>query len=217
MSLDAIRKSIVGDAEAKASAIDAEADSEAKRIVHDAEARAKEAIKSAEHEAEAEAERMRKEAVAGAETEANSIMLEAKGEAVERSLSSVASRLEPELARHGMKKILDSSIRQFKQIGVAEAFRIKTSKKNAQLLKGSKFDVEYADVDGFVICSLDGSVALNATVGSIVDRERDDARKLISQEMFGKGHAASVSSLKPATRSTRPADGAGKAKDRKKR
>ncbi|MCL4365048.1 MAG: hypothetical protein M1569_01665 [Candidatus Marsarchaeota archaeon] len=194
MSLDAIKKSILSEAEAKASAIAGEANIESSRILKDAEERSKSIISNAEQAARSEADRLRKESEAGADTEAGAIVLEARGDAVEKALRRVISGLESGLSRSGMKKVLESGVRQFRQIGYAGEFRIRTSKRYAPILKDFKANVEYVDIDGFMIVSADGSVALNATVSSIVEREKDNARKLIAQAMFRPRAAASVAS-----------------------
>ena len=180
MSLDAINKSILSDAGAKASAIDSDAGKESARILKEAEDRAKAILKEAEREAQAEAERLRREAQAGAETEANSILLEAKGEAVERALKKVVNQVESTLSRDYAKKLFDSGLKQFKEIS-GPRMTIKTSKKNAALFKDGKYNVEYADIDGFMFYTEDGKIALNATVQNIADKEKDVARKFISE------------------------------------
>ncbi len=150
MSLDAIRKTIISEAEAKASEIESEGNKEAHRIIKEAEDSAKEIIKNAQLDAQKEAERLHKEALAGADMEANSMLLEARGEVVERSLKKVLSEAEDEISKNSMKKILEQSIKQFKEISGGN-FTIKTSKKNESLLKKTAYEVEYAEVDGFML------------------------------------------------------------------
>jgi V/A-type H+-transporting ATPase subunit E len=185
MSLDAIKKSILSDAEARASAMDGDADSEARRILKEADEKAKTILKDAELAAAAESERLRKEAQASAETEANSILLEAKGEAVERALKKVVSQAERTLSKDYAKRLFDSGLRQFKEIS-GPRMVIKTSKKNAAMFRGGKYNVEYADISGFMFYTEDGKIALNATIPNIVDKEKDVARKFISRELFAE-------------------------------
>jgi vacuolar-type H+-ATPase subunit E/Vma4 len=202
MSLDAIRKSILSDAEAKASAVDSEAAAESKRILQEAEEKAKSILKAAEHAAQAEAERRRSEARAGAETEANSIILGARGDAVERELKRVTARAEALLSRDYPRKLFDSGLKQFKDIADS-GFTIKTSKKNAGVLKGGKYNVEYADIDGFVFSTDDGTVSLNATAQSILEREKDFARGLVSSDLYGRPKA-SRAAPRPGKKTLRP-------------
>lgn len=213
MTLDAIKKSILSDAEAKASEIGSEATKEAHRIVKDAEERAKEIVRSAEQEAERETARLRQEAVAGAEMEASSMLLEARGEVVERVLKRVIDMVESELSKSSMQRILDMGVKQFRDVSSGEIV-IRTSRKNAALLKGSKYEVVQDNVDGFMISTRDGKVALNATVGSIVERQADVARKLISDELFGERGRREA---KAPVKRQRKAPKAKKAKERKKR
>lgn len=183
MSLDSIRKSIMSDAESKASAADSEASKEASQIVKEAEAKAKEILRNAQVEAEKEASRVKNEALAGAEMEANSMILQARGAAVERSLKRVINDLKDELSREYPKKIFDQSVKQFKEIAEGDIV-VKTGKKNAALMKGVKYKVEYADVDGFMLYEESGKIALNATVESIAGKEMDNARRFIADELF---------------------------------
>ncbi len=185
MSLDAIKKSILSDAQAKASAIDSEASSESKRIVKEAEEKAKGILSRADLEAKAEADRLVKEARAGAETEANSMILEARGIAIERALKSVSSNVEKTISHEYSKKLFESGLSQFRDVSNSTP-KVITSKKNANLLKGTKFGVEYSEIDGFIFSTDDGRIRLNASVGSVVEKSLDGARKLISKELFGE-------------------------------
>jgi vacuolar-type H+-ATPase subunit E/Vma4 len=217
MSLDAIRKSILSEAEAKASAMESEAGKEAQRIVEEAEEKAKEILKNAESDARKEADRMNREARAGAEMEANSMLLEARGEAVERAMRKVLKGAEEELEERGMKKIFDQSIKQFRDVSGGD-FKIKTGRKNADLFKGSAYEVEYGDIDGFMLYADRGKVALNATVGSIVARQADSARKLISSKLFGGKEKPATTKRKANAVPKKEARAAKKAKaSRKKR
>lgn len=185
MSLDAIKKTIISEAEEKASDIESEGTKQAHAITKEAEDKAAQILKDAELNAKKEAERMHKEAQAGAEMEANSMLLEAKGDVIERSLKKVLSEAEDDISKNEMKAILNQSIKQFKEIS-GGSFTIKTGKKNADLLKNTAYQVEYGDVDGFMLYTDHGKIALNATVSKIVEKQADNARKLIEKEVFGE-------------------------------
>jgi len=207
MSLDAIKKSIISQAESKESAIDHEASDEASMIIKEAEDRAKRIIKDAESEAAREAQRMVKEAEAGADIEANSLIMSARGEAVERVLKRVMDGVGSQLSKQGMKKILDQSMKQFKQISQGGDIMIKTGRKNAPLFKDSKYEVEYGDIDGFMLYLDSGKVAINATVSSIVEHEREYARKVISSELFHAGSRRRSTQKAPKAAKQRKAAG----------
>ena len=183
MSLEAIRKSILGEAEAKAKAEQSEADSEAAKIVRDAQERAKAILTQAEDEARREEERMRLEAAAGLETERNAMVIEAKGKVIEHFLGQVREDISRRVRQEGMEKILKSSLKQFASVYPGNDFVVRTSKKNASLVKGRQ-KVEVASVDGFVIATPDRKIALNATVDSVVDGNMDDIRKMVADEIF---------------------------------
>ncbi len=203
MSLDAIKKSIIEDASSRSSQIEGDASKEARRILNEAEEKAREITRRAEAEAKAEAERILKEAMEGAGIEADSILLDARNEAVERSLKHVLFELEDRLRKGEMKRILDMGIKQFREISDGD-LTIRTSKKYADTVGKSQYKVEYGDVDGFMLYSQEGKVALNATIGSITSNESENARKLIADHLFGaKGHhakkgASHASAKKPA-------------------
>ncbi|MDE1834502.1 MAG: hypothetical protein KGH64_04145, partial [Candidatus Micrarchaeota archaeon] len=179
MSLDSIRKSIISEAQSKASAIEEEGNAQARRIVKEAEDKAKAILKDMQEQADHEADRLAKESEAGAETEANSMLLEAKGQAVERSLRKVLDGAQTSISKNAMKEILKESIKQFKELSGGN-FTIKTSKKNEAMFKGTAYEVEYSDIDGFMLYADHGKIALNATVSSVVQHRTDEARKIIA-------------------------------------
>ncbi len=183
MSLEAIRKSILGEAESKAKAEQSEAESEAAKIVREAQERAKSILKQAEDDARREEERMRLEATAGLETERNAMIIEAKGKVVEQALGQVRGDVERKVRQEGMEKILKSGLKQFGSVYPGNDFVVRTSKGNASLVKG-KQKVEIASVDGFVLTTPDRKIALNATVDSIVNDSMDDIRKMVADEIF---------------------------------
>jgi vacuolar-type H+-ATPase subunit E/Vma4 len=186
MTLDAIRKSILSEAEEKASAIDSEAGKEVSRIVKEAEEKAKQIVKSAQADAEKEAERLRKEANASAETEANSMLLEARGSIIERSLKDVMDDVESELSKGSMEKIFKQGMKQFSDIAGEHDLIIKTSKKNEGMARAGGNKVEVDSINGFIFSTSDGKIALNATIESIAMHETDQARRFIADELFGK-------------------------------
>lgn len=190
MTLDAIKKSILSEAEEKSSAIDSDAERESAQLVKEADEKAKGIMKSAEQEATKEADRIRKEGEAGAEIESRSIIFSARGRAVERALKKVMSKVQSDVKNENMLKVFNSGLKQFKEISGHDDIIVKTNKKNASLLKGKDFEVEYGDIDGFMFYTSDRKIALNATVDSIVNDQQDLARKLIADELFGESKSA---------------------------
>ena len=184
MGLESIRKNILKDAAEKSAEISGEARGEAGRITKEANEKAKSIIKAAEEDSKAEAERLRKEAEAGAEMEANSIILSAKGEVIERSLARVMSEVKTELSKNYTKKIFDSGMRQFSQIADKDEMMVKTSKKNAALLKNFPGYIRYENVNGFVFSTKDGKVSLNAEIEEIARKQEEYAKKEIDTGLF---------------------------------
>lgn len=185
MGLESIRKNILKDAAEKSAEISGEASGEASRIRKEASEKAKSMRKAAEAEAVAEAERLRKEAEAGTGMEANSMLLAARGEVIERSLPRVMSEVRAELSKNYMKKIFDSGMRQFSQIAGKEEMMVKTSKKNAELLKNFAGYVRYESVNGFIFSTKDGKVSLDAEIDGIMKKQEDYARKEVGTVLFG--------------------------------
>ncbi len=183
MSLDAIRKSILGEAESKVKEEQGEADAEAERIVKEAQARAKEILKRGEDAARREEERMRLEAAAGLETERNTLVIEAKGRVVEQALAQVRREVERRVRADGLERILKSGVKQFAEASGGAEYVVRTSKRNASLVKG-KQKVEYGDVDGFILSTPDGKLSLNATVETVVEYGIDGIRRMVADELF---------------------------------
>ena len=183
MSLEAIRKSILGEAESKAKAEQSEADAQAAAIIKDAESRAKDILKQAEEEARREEGRMRLEASSGLETERNSMVIEAKSKVIESILDQVRKEVARRVREEGMEKVLKSGLRQFAEVYQGSDFVIRTNKTNAAIAKG-KHTVEIDNVDGFIISTPDRKIALNATVDAIVEGSIDEIRKMVADEVF---------------------------------
>lgn len=208
MPLETLRKSITKEAEEKSAEIVKEAEKEASRIIREAEEQAKEMKKAADAEAEKEAQRLRKEGESGTEIEASSMLLEARDTATERALQKSLGRLRDELSKKTMKKVLDQGMKQFAElVGSGSAIVIKTAKQNADIVKGMGHKIEYTDIDGFIICSPDGKIALNATVSSIIEGQAENARRIIGAELFGERASEPRSPAKAPVRVSRPRKG----------
>jgi vacuolar-type H+-ATPase subunit E/Vma4 len=191
MALDEIKKSIMHDAYSRSSAIESEAGRQVSAIRHEAEESAKHILKSAEEEAEKEVVRLKNEHKAALDMEVSALILDAKGKAVERSLKAVMEKVRSSMENEeGMKKILAHGIKQFAEIASEDAIIVSTSKRNAATLKGKGYDIEYADVDGFMLYTKDKRIALNATVSNIVNGEADAARRVVAAELFGSRQPA---------------------------
>lgn len=190
MTLEAIKRSIMDEAEDKASDLEKEASMESERIVSEAEERAKRIMKDAERDAEREAQRLRMESKASAEVEANALLLEARGEAVERSLGGVMSQLAKEVQKASIRKLLEQGIKDFAEASGGREIVVRTGRRNAEAVKGLDARVEYADIDGFILSTSDSKIELDATLGSILESQKDTARRLVYEELFHGAGAA---------------------------
>ena len=203
MALDAIKKSILDEADSRSAAIAEESERQADAVMKEASERSKQIIRSAEADSAREVERLRRESASGVDMEVNAILLDARGRALERALKAAIGKVASAVEKGGMERILESSVKQFSSMIGSDDILVRTSKKNAPLLKGKGYEVEYADVDGFMLYTRDGKVALNATVRSIVDGELDYARRAIDSELFGAGTQAAPKRAPRASRKPR--------------
>ncbi len=197
MALDAIKKSILDESDSKSASIAKEAKQKAESIAKEALERSKTILKSAESDAAREVERLKRESSSGVDIEVNSILLDARGKALDRSVKAVMDKVCTAIEREGMKKILEKSVKQFSEMTGSEDILVRTAKKNAPLLKGLGYEVEYTDIDGFMLYTRDGKVALNATLKSVVEGELDYARRVIGEELFPHSSQRSSTKKKP--------------------
>ncbi len=216
MTLEAIRKSLEKEAGSKASDMEKEASAEAERIISDAKQRAKQVANEIEARAANEMEKMQMESRASADIEAGAMLLEAQGEAVERSLRNVMSALSKEIGKTDMKKLLEKGLKEFEKSYGSRGLIISVSKKNAAIAKGLGAKVEYMDDNGFVITTEDGKIALNASAESLLASEKGSARSLVYEGLFGKPHAHVPSAVRKKNTKKVRARTKAKGKKRKK-
>ncbi len=184
MPLDAIKKSILADAEKRAEALNSEANAEASRILAEARESADASLRQAKEEAAKEAKRIRDENAAGLESERNAMIMGAKSHVIEHALKDVRSEAVRNLEKQNLEEILKKGIKHFSALTGNGGIIVKTSKKNAQFVDTKKYEVEFGDIEGFMLYTPDRKVALNATVDSIVDREMDTIRRIVADEIF---------------------------------
>lgn len=188
MSLDSIKKDILSEAESKARAEEKAGSDEAASILSEARKRASEILKAAKAEAEHESERLRQENDAGLEIEAGTILNEARGLVVEKAVKELKELVDKELMRSQAEKLLKRAAKEFSETIGSEDFAIRTRKSNASLLRNIEGRREYADIDGFVLVSDDGRMAMRIVPSEITDKYMDVLRKNVSARLF-KGHA----------------------------
>ncbi len=184
MALDAIKHSIIADAQAKAAAIDKDGSAKAKAILDQARIRADKILEEAGKQAEAEAERINSESKAGAEIEANVIILEAKGLVIEQALSELLALAKKELIKSGMKTILADAIKQFRRLTDDELIVFAGPAAYA-VGKISGATLKRGDVEGFILSNASGTITIEASIDAIIRSETDSARSILLPELFG--------------------------------
>lgn len=191
MSLDVIKRSIVSDADAKAKAIESDASREAARIVADAEKKAGAVLRQAKEDAEKEAARLWKEAEAGIETERNTLIVAAQGEVVSKYMKEVRDEIAKSVESKDLERIFEAGMKEFRRISDSEEVVVISGKRNSDIAKGRNVKVETGDIDGFVFCTPDRKISLNATVSGAVEKNIDTIRRAVAEELFGGKGAAS--------------------------
>lgn len=190
MPLDAIRKRILSDSEAKAEGIRGEAEAEARKILSEARSRAKEIEKQAEAEAQSESMRLQKESEASLEIERNSILLEARGAAIEREAQGLTRNVKSILSKDYLPSLLKSGAKQFAAAS-DEKFIVRTKKRNSKLVESLRLTPKYDETEqGFVLESQDGKMRLIISPDSLIENNGDSIRKEISGLLFGKSKIA---------------------------
>jgi vacuolar-type H+-ATPase subunit E/Vma4 len=198
MPLDAIRKRILSDSEAKAEEVRAGAEAEAHKILSEARSRAKEIEKQAEADAHAEAARLEKESEAGLEITRNSIILEAQGATVDREKQGVERAVRSILSSDYLPMLLKSGVEQFAAAS-DEKFIVRTKKRNSRLVESLKLTPKYDETEeGFALESHDGKMRLVVSPDSLIENSEDSIRKEISGLLFGKSKASAEKMEKPA-------------------
>ncbi|MDE1851949.1 MAG: hypothetical protein KGH69_04665 [Candidatus Micrarchaeota archaeon] len=184
MSLEEIRKGILSDAESRADEIGKQADSEVEAIVSEAKKKAKEITAKAEEEAKAQAERVRKENDASLDIQADTITAEAKGAVIEKAVKELMHLVEKELVKNQMGAVVKKAAKEFAELTGSSEMTIRARKSSASMLKDVECKREYADVDGFVIVSEDGKMAMRIDPEGIADKYIDVLRKNASATVF---------------------------------
>ena len=186
MPLENVRKKILDEAEETASRIKEEGSSEAHRILSEAEARAKEIERKAQEDANAETRRMLKEHEIAIGIEIESMLAEARGLALERVTTDIASRMKGILKEKYMKEMLESGISKLGEVYSGEIV-IFASKNNQKLVESLKKKVVVKNHDGedILLKSKDGSMALRISPDVLIEDNIDVVRNMVSARLFG--------------------------------
>ncbi len=212
MSLDEIRKSIEDESRSSAARIRKEAEREEGLILDEAGGKADAIIKAAKEEAEYERKRITAEHDAGVELEVNSIMLNAKEQVIESSVVDVRKEVERMLAKRS-GELFKKAVAFFSKSTGSSSIKVVTNKRLASSLGIKKENLEYGDMEGFVLKSADPKAIMDLTAKSISKRYENEMRNAVSRSVFGGKISDKARSREKGARKKN----AGKAAMRKKR
>lgn len=189
MPLDEIRKSIESTASEEAERIRHEAEEEKEKAISEAKKAAEAIIKEATVRAEEEAKALETSHRANLDFDISSMATNARNAAIDRELLLVKKAVARELEKH-MGELLKSAVKAFSKIVNKGEMTAVTSKRYASMAKAEGLGVELQETDGFIIRNGDGTVSLDATTGSLVERRASQIRELVAREIAGKPRAA---------------------------
>ncbi|MDE1762254.1 MAG: hypothetical protein KGH78_03635 [Candidatus Micrarchaeota archaeon] len=186
MSLHEIRDDILKEAEAKASVISDEGRSEASRILSEAKDSAKRIRDSSKKEISERTHMMRREHQAGVEIERNNTLLLAKEDAIDALVGSVKREVVANIMKAGYERIVKKAISTARELSGETALIIKADSANQKLLGKLGYRAEAGDAKGVVITTRDGSITVDASIDSIIERNEQSIRGAISKELFAE-------------------------------
>ena len=191
MSLDGIRKKILSDYKARSERIESESEKEAKSVIEAAKVQASERLKASRARAEEEAARLRKESDAGLEIEANSVLLAARSASSEKAAESIAAEVRRILADEAMQQMLKAGTKQFSEASDQD-FVVIVSKKNSKQVSQLGLTPRYAEIEGFVLESEDGSMRMTISPESLVEGSMESIRKEAALQLYGAARKESA-------------------------
>ncbi len=184
MALEELRRDIEHEARLAAAKLDKEGDAEAKVILDRANGSADETKKRALESAGDEAEQRKREGLITLEMELSAMLSSAKEESLKRQMRDfnalVAKRLQA-----SEQSLIKSALKNFSGLMPLDEALIRIDKRNAELVKQYKAKVEYTQIRGVVITSLDGRVTADASVEGLLESHKDTVRRVLSKAMFG--------------------------------
>ena len=186
MPLTEIRKEIEDETKKQVKGIHDDAQKECDSILDEAKERAKEIAKSHDDETSAELNRLTLENSASAELAANEIELTAREAALENEISDTRSELIKAIKGNSTlyKRLFSNAIKEASAIAQMRKLTILVNKEDAKLLDDTDARVEYRNINGLVIESLDKDIRIDATLENIVDSKKEQIKSVLLESMF---------------------------------
>jgi vacuolar-type H+-ATPase subunit E/Vma4 len=182
MALDELRRNIEQEAKTTASKLSKEADTTVDKIIKDAKEKADAMKKSAKEDATAEVEQKRKDLITSLEIESTGLISNAKEESIQSQIRDFNA-----LIKRGLQdkesEIIKSAIKRFAEVIPISETTVKISKENAALVK-SAGKVEFGNISGIILESMDGQISADATVDGIIQSNTDLIRRVLSEGAF---------------------------------
>ena len=182
-NLDLILESIKNKAEEEKNQILSKAKAEADSLVEEANKKAEKEAKVIIENAQKESNLTLSNEVLSSSRKARDIKIGAKNELINQVIDKLVAKLR-DLDKDSYKKFVLNRLKDFEAKG--EAIILKEGMKDAfdpAELKGLRLSDEVTD-DGFLI--KDGNVTYDNSFSSIIDYEKDEIKKIISDALFTK-------------------------------
>jgi vacuolar-type H+-ATPase subunit E/Vma4 len=192
MPLDALQKEILADAKKRADAIGEKAMKEADATVKEAKARADAASAEFERDLKDEIGRMSLEYRSSREMQERNIRLSAREQLTDGLVERVRGAVMRRIREKGMRRLFDSAIAEALKISPMKDLILVMDKKDAKYAKDFTGKVKYEKTDGLVVYAAGGKVKIDATLGTIFERNRDAVKEAIRSGVFGTGGASAA-------------------------
>ncbi len=184
MALDELRRNIELEAEEAASKLEEEGESEYKKIIAEAKRKADTALKKAKADALSESEQKKNDIATSLDIETGGILSFAKEECINREMKQLVLAVKSKLDER-QTEIINTALERFSESVPLHQTIAKLDKRHAGAVKAPVAKVEYEDMDGVILTSIDGKVMADATLEGIVGSNSDLIRRALAMELFG--------------------------------
>ena len=189
MPLDEIKKSIESTTSGEVEKLKREAEAEKERIIKEAKEKADMIVKDAAEKANEEARMLEETHKANLDFEVNSIRMSARNEAINRELLVIRKAVSKEIEKH-INELFKVAIKEFSKIVGTGEITVVAGKKYANMAKNAGLRMEVKEIDGFMLRNSDGTIALNSTKESMVEKSVAKVNELVAGAIGRDMHVA---------------------------
>ncbi len=184
MSLDGIKLSIEAGAKSEAESIHSSAMSETKKILDEAYQKARDVERDFEKETADEIAHMRQEQNSEIVRATQLCRLEAADAYVMRESKDIVNGLASRIIKSDLyAKLFKDALKRALEIAPVNELLVKVNKRDERFVRNSGAHVEFANIDGLMISTRDGSIKIDATVDKLVDASIEYVRKAVISEV----------------------------------